>query len=248
MQVELIGCTSAGKSTLAESVLWAYRGTGMDASMGADFVLQQVGLNWVKGKLARTILIDIIALFACLATWRSNYAFYRFASGVVLGLPVTVSWLERLNIARNTFKKVGIYELVRRGASDRQVVLLDEGTLHTAHYLFVHVSTEPNLADLATFAKLVPLPDVVVHVRQSQSVLIERTLQRGHKRIPARSRSAVECFIKRSVAVFEELERQPALQGRSLVVDGCQGHYVDRAIEILISKLGVPARPYQHRA
>ena len=185
MQVELIGCTSAGKSTLAESVLWAYRGIGMDASMGADFVLQQVGLNWVKGKLARTILIDIIALFACLTTWRSNYAFYRFASGVVLGLPVTVSWLERLNIARNTFKKVGIYELVRRGASDRQVVLLDEGTLHTAHYLFVHVSTEPNIADLATFAKLVPLPDVVVHVRQSKSVLIERTLQRGHKRIPA---------------------------------------------------------------
>jgi hypothetical protein len=218
MQIELIGCTGAGKSTLARGILQADREHGIDALMGDEFVLKQVRLNWVKGRLARTLCMDLLSLFACLVTWRDNHEFYLFVMRIISRLPVAVALFEKVNIARNALKNIGIYEIVRRRGSDQQIVLVDEGTLHTAHYLFVHVSVEPNASDLSTFARLVPLPDVAICVQQDEAVLIERTLARGHKRIPDGSYAQVKRFIERAADTFDKLMRQLLLESRLLVV------------------------------
>jgi adenylate kinase family enzyme len=231
MQIELIGCTSAGKSTLARGILQAGLEQGIDTLMGDDFVLNQVHLNWVKRKLARTLCVDLISMLACLITWRNNLEFYRFAMRIISHLPAGVAWLEKLNIARNVLKKTGIFEIVRRRGSDQQIVLVDEGTLHTAHYLFVHVSVAPNTSELSTFVRLVPKPDVVLHVQQDEAVLIERTIARGHKRIPDGSRAMVERFIKHATVTFDNLVRQLALEGRLLAVDGRHDLLVARDYE-----------------
>src|SRR5712692_4203049 len=144
MQIELMGCTGAGKSTLARSVLQTFRAHGIDAWLGDEFVLKQVGLNWVRSGLARTLLVDLCSFFACLFTWRSNHEFYVFSVLIILWLPGSVAWPEKLNLVRNVLKKVGIYEIIRRRISDREVVLVDEGTLQAAHNLFVHVSVPAN--------------------------------------------------------------------------------------------------------
>ena len=231
MQIELIGPTSAGKSTLARGILQAGREQGIDTLMGDDFVLKQVRLNWVKRKLARTLCADLISLFACLITLRNNLEFCHFALRSIWQLPVGVARIEKANIARNVLKKIGIFEIVRRRSSDRQIVVVDEGTLHTAHYLFVHVSVVPNTSELSTFVRLVPKPDVVFHVQQDEDVLIERTLARGHKRIPDGSHAMVERFIRRAVDTFDDLVRQLALGGAFVVVDGKQDLFVARDFE-----------------
>jgi thymidylate kinase len=219
MQIELIGCTGAGKSTLVKNILQACREQEIDVLNGDDFVLKQARLNWVNSYLTRTLLIDLLSLFACLLTWRNNLGFYLLTFRTVWRLPVTVIWFQKLNIVRNTLKKVGIYEIIRHRGSDQQVVLLDEGTLHTAHYLFVHVSVEPLSTDLPTFARFVPLPDVAIYLRQDERILIERTLARGHKRIPTGSRVQVERFIKGAVTTFNKLVRVPAIEHKLLMVD-----------------------------
>jgi len=167
--------------------------------------------------------VNLIALFVGLATWRRNLAFYRFVLRTIVRLPWAVAWPERLHIGRNVVKNIGIHEIVRRRAADRQIVLLDEGPLQTAHYLFVHVAGELDTSDLAAFIRLVPLPDVVVYVSQNEYVLIERTLRRGHKRISVRSYANVQRFIRRAVAIFDELEHQSALGGRLVAVDAQPG-------------------------
>jgi deoxyadenosine/deoxycytidine kinase len=220
MQIELIGCTGAGKSTLAQGVLQASREQGIMASMGDDFVLEQFHLQRIKHRLARTLCVDIVALFACLTTWRKNLAFYRFVIRVITRLPTTVAWSERLNIARNILKKVGVYEIVHRCCSDQQIVLVDEGTLHSAHNLFVHVSVEPNIRDVCTLARLVPLPNMAIHVQQAEQVLVERTLERGHKRIPDSSPTQVERFVKHAVHTFDKLIQQLVLESRLSMPDG----------------------------
>jgi len=217
MQIELIGCTGAGKSTLAEGMLLASRRQGIDMLMGDTFVLKQHRLDWISSKPARTLLIDLFSLWTCLVTWRRNSEFYTFALRIIFRLPV--GWLEKLNLARNVLKKIGIYEIIRRHGRDRQIILVDEGTLHAAHNLFVHVSVRPNADDLATFVRLVPRPEWAIYVMHSESVLIERTLQRGHKRIPDRSYANVELFVKRAVEIFDGLRRQPELEGRLLAID-----------------------------
>lgn len=219
MYVEFIGCTGAGKSTLVARVVAIYRERGVDAWAEYDFVLKQLRLERLRGRRLRGLLVNLIALCAAVWAWRANWAFYRFTVRVLARLPRAVGWYERLYIGRDVFKNIGIYEIVRRRSAASQLILLDEGPLHTAHYLFVHCSRAPDLADLDTFARLAPLPDLLVYVAQSPAVLVARTMARGHKRIPDRTFAQVAGFVGQAVAVFEQLIRQPALADRLLVVD-----------------------------
>jgi thymidylate kinase len=220
LQIELIGCTSAGKSTLTRSILQACHQQGLDILLGDDFVLRQVRLNWIKSHLLRKLLVNLVALSASLVTWRTNLKIYRFAAQFLFQLPITQ--LEKLNTLKNVLKRVGIYEIIRVRSTDRQAILIDEGVLQAAHYLFVHSSVQVKAEHLATFARLAPLPDVVVYLRQPESLLIDRTMRRGHKRIPNRSYSNVVPFIERAVATFDKLAQHPAVERKLLVVDGGQ--------------------------
>jgi hypothetical protein len=164
------------------------------------------------------LVLNLVALFACFLTRRKNIDFFRFVIRVILRLPSTVRWSEKLKIARIAARNVGIYELVHRYGSDRQVVIADEGTLQIAHYLFVHVSSEPSISDLETFTHLVALPDFIVHVLQDEHVLIKRTQARGHKRIPAGTYEGTRLFVSRAVTTYATLIRLLVEKPVSLIV------------------------------
>ena len=66
MLVELVGCTSAGKSTLAEKIVQEFHRQGVVISMGDDHVLQLARLNRVKGRTLRTLLLDLAGYSGCL--------------------------------------------------------------------------------------------------------------------------------------------------------------------------------------
>jgi hypothetical protein len=220
VQIELIGCTSAGKSSLAQKILKSSRQNGLKLAGSYDFVLRWAHLDWIRRHPTRMLALNLIALGACLYTWRRNLAFYRFLTGAILKLPPEVHPVEKLKIARIAARNVGIFEIVRRNSSDGLVVLADEGTLHIANYLFVHVSAAPDLKDLETFIGLAPIPDAAIYLKQPETVLTSRTQMRGHKRIPADAPVLVERFIQNSLAVFERLAECPSLEGRLLIMEG----------------------------
>jgi thymidylate kinase len=216
-QIELIGCTGAGKSTLANSIVRICQESGINVRMSDDFVLAKARLGWVTHQLVRTILVDLFAFAACLIALPNHRRFLLFALRLIS--ESAAGWFEKLRLVRSVFKKIGVYEIVRRQAPDEELVLVDEGTLHAAHNLFVPGPVKARDTHLSMFLRLVPLPDVAVYVTQRESVLIERTLNRGHKRIPDRSPAKVARFIRKAVATFDELARHPQLQRVLLVID-----------------------------
>ena len=226
MIIEFFGSTGAGKTTLANHVLGDCRKQGIDILMGADFVLKQCRLNWIRSIFVRTLCLDLLASIACVATWRNNSEIYAFVSHVIIRLPV--AWFEKLNLTRNALKKIGLYEIMRRRGSDRQIVLVDEGTLHTAHNLFVHVSVGTNVGDLETFVRMVPLPDMAIYVTRIESVLIERTIGRGHNRIPGHSYASTKLFVKRALGTFEKMVRLLVLEDRMKMMDSNRNIFVTR--------------------
>ena len=121
---------------------------------------------------------------------------------------------------RNVLKKIGIYEIIQFRRTSQQVILVDEGVLQAAHNLFVHAYAEVKTEHLSTFARLVPLPDVVVYLKQPEGLLIDRTLKRGHKRIPNRSYGTVVRFVKQAVATFDKLVQHPVVENKLLIIDG----------------------------
>jgi hypothetical protein len=226
MIVEFIGSTGAGKTTLIKHIVRHCERERIGATVGTDFVLQQSRLSGVKSHRVRAVFINLVALLASLAAWPKNLVFYRFALQIILALPGSVSWLERLLLAKNILKRIGIYETIRRHGAERQIYLVDEGTLHVAHSLFVHLAGEADGHGLPTFAGLAPLPEAVVYLRHDEAVLVERLLARGHPRVPDRSLADAERFVRRAVNVFDELVQHPAIEQKVIVVDSARNTVV----------------------
>jgi len=219
MLIELIGCTSAGKSTLAKKIVQDCHERGIGISMGDDHVLRLLRMNRVENRVLRTLLLDLVAYTGCLIGCWKYRQLYAYITRTILKLPRNVPFFQRLNIARNAFKKIGISELIRRTVRDAQIVMMDEGAVHTVHYLFVHVSIEPRPDDLLAFLELVPLPDVAVYLQQDETALIQRVRRRGHGRIRNATHSKVERFVQHAVYTFEYLVKHPRLRERLLVVN-----------------------------
>lgn len=222
MQIELIGCTSAGKTTLARKMLQAGRELGIDVQLSDDFVLKRIRLNWIKNEFIRLRIIELLCLPICLMFWRKYHRFYRLAIRASRQAPG--SWFYKMNLARITLRKIGIYEIIRRCGSEQRVFLFDnEGVLQASHTLFIHSGgARLNAGDISSFVNAAPLPDVVAYLWQSQAVLLKRTLARGHHRLPDRSHEKVKFFIEQAVEMFDALQRHPALASRLLVINGEQ--------------------------
>jgi len=218
MVVELFGCTSAGKSSLARRLVGAVPA----AWRADDFALARAGLGWLPGRLTRLVALDLLALGACLGARHRRREFFRCAWSCLRRLPAELSLARRLNVARNVFKVAGIREIAER-APREALLLLDEGTLQSAHYLFVQPYAEPDLERLGGFLARVPLPDVAVYLREEEPTLVRRTLARGHPRIPQRSPEATRLFLARAERVFAAIAGEARVQDRLLVVDAARG-------------------------
>lgn len=225
MQVELIGCTGAGKTTLAQQIVAAASRSRIDLRLGDELALHRLGLDGLGPGPLRALLYDLGIVAASLLAWPTHQRVYRLTAGEMRRLPLTVPVGQKLNLTRNVLKKSGLHELIRRAGRNRTLILVDEGTLHAAHNLFVHVAIEPDLDQVLSFARIVRVPDAAVYLAPEPGLLIERTLARGHTRIPSRSEADVARFVQRALQTFDhltgalqDLGRMVAIQQHPLVL------------------------------
>jgi thymidylate kinase len=117
-------------------------------------------------------------------------------------------------------RKLGIYELIRHYERDR-VIMVDEGTVLLAHNIFVFTNARYTPEEIAKFATLIPLPDVVVYVKAPVDSLVKRSLQRTDRRreLEAIGQAQLEKYIKRAVNLFEQLIQAENIRRRVLIVE-----------------------------
>ena len=215
--LELFGPSSGGKSTLGSRFL-AGR-CSMRVVPHTDRVLDGFRLGWLPGWLLRTLALDAIALGAVLASWHLHGACYRRAAAQALRGEGPRHLFERLMLLRNAWKGVALCVLAERWARPGEVLLLDEGPLQTANYLFVHVDARPAREALDAYLAVLPLPDAALFLRADEEALVERTLARGHARVPAGSREATRRFVRHTLEVFDRVAAQPRVAERLIHLD-----------------------------
>ncbi|HWO71841.1 MAG TPA: AAA family ATPase [Actinomycetota bacterium] len=238
MIVEIVGPSGAGKSTLAAML----RDPGADPPtlLSTDLVLDRPGRRWIRHPTARNLVGDLAALPWLLSAWDRYEGFLRFAARRLRAH--APSALARHNYLRNIVRRVGLHELARRRDIGATIVA-DEGTLHTAYYLFVYSTERAHRSELVRFAELAPLPDRVVHVRASIPDLVERSLRRPDPRRELRgaSRPEVERWLRRATEVFDELLGLDPLRERVLVVDSADGGLDPAAVRARLMGARAPA-------
>lgn len=224
MQLELIGCTSAGKSTLATQLLTLGALTGVRMEKSYDYVLRRYQFGWVRAHKVRMLLLNLLAIGAALVVFWQRPRFGWWLLSYLCNLPAPITLGERLKIARITWRNLGIHHLIQQAPPDR-LILADEGCIQAAHYLFVNLAQQPDLAALDYFLHQIPLPDLVLYYKQPEALLVERTLRRGHKRIARSTPAQVQCFIHHAYTTFEYIGRAASLRRQIIMLDG-QSHQI----------------------
>ncbi len=227
MQLELIGCTSSGKSTLATQMATVARANGIELAMGDDIVIRSLGVRDLPSRRLRAVAVHLRTFLECLTHGRKYATFLATARRSLRysAIPRRRQW----NQFRKVLKQLGRYELIRRSCHNEPFVLVDEGTLQSAHNLFVHVERGYDDSHVHAFAEQVPLPDLIVYVRLGEDPLIERTLRRGHPRIARSTRPSVTWFVRQAIQAFDEITRHPRIAARTLVIQ--DGKVVQRPSE-----------------
>ncbi|HEX6257191.1 MAG TPA: hypothetical protein VFZ70_15390 [Euzebyales bacterium] len=227
MIVELIGCSGAGKTTLMRAVQRC--ASSVPITSAWDLVLDRPGRRWITSPHAMNLVADATAVGPFVANLSRHADFVRFAfQRLSRHAP---SRFAHLNYARNVVRRVGMHELART-VSDGRIVLTDEGATLIAYQLFVYSRVPPTAAEVERFASLVPMPDVLIHVRAPLSVLVERAVARpdGRRELTGADAAQVRQLLARADDVFTALAATPALRDRVLVVDNPSGSLADQRL------------------
>ncbi|WGY46809.1 hypothetical protein [Vibrio sp. ABG19] len=223
MIIELTGCTGSGKSTLLHKIIARHQGQSLEVISAQTLIMHKLHLSWCAHEAGQRIVMTLVGLIWCLAGLRHHRTLLLFCYGFIRHLPDEIGLKERMKIARIVARNIGLHRCIKYFDGPDYIVIVDEGTLHIAHYLFVYETLSPDLVQIERFISLVPIPDGGVFLQAAREQLITRTLARGHGRVTSGSPQAVENFITHALAVSECIRQCPDLRCKLVVVSSHDG-------------------------
>ncbi len=149
MIVEFTGCTGTGKTSLTAKVQCQLANMGISVVGARQEVRAQRFLNWLPSNGLQNMIVELV-LTPFIARSVARYSrFLTFAYHAAHRYPPTLFFA--LKAYRGVWRQIGLHEMTIRRPRDSRIVLFDEGTVHTAHYLFVLVKRTPSNDDLESF-------------------------------------------------------------------------------------------------
>lgn len=225
MIVEFIGCDGAGKTMLSR-MLCEHGIPGSRVVAMPDLLRDHAGLRRITHRTAVNVVQDVGGFPFFLAGLRRHREYVGFARRMLARH--APSTFDELNSMRGIIRRVGMYELATRRASD-QLVLSDEGTVLSAYH-FALADRAFDSSEVEDFARVVPRPDLIVYVTAPVPSLVRRAESRPVRRRQhaGKDRDQVERTIRRTETVFDLLVAAPALRDRVIVVENDDGDPAER--------------------
>lgn len=234
MIVEFIGSTGAGKTTLISEVQRRLAKTSA-VTTSFNVLATPLGLNRIAHPTARNLFQEIISFPFFLGSLNRHKEFVAFVLKM-LARQATFS-VFTVNNLRSLERKIGVHEFISRKRTD-QMILVDEGTLLLAHNIFVYSSADYTHDEIARFASLVPLPDLIIYIQAPIDVLVQRSLKRADppRELKSRDQGEIERNVKRAVDMFDQLVQAEHIRSRLLIVQnsGSNGREYDTAVDNIV--------------
>ena len=216
MIVEFIGSTGAGKTSLISKIHHKLAQTRV-VTTPFDLIAAPLGLSSVTHPTAQN-LIQELAGFPFFISSLNRHR--KFLSHTIETFSRNTKFsIHRINNLRSLERKIGMYEITQRYDQD-QIILVDEGPMLAAH-MFVFTGSLVTSSEIAAFADLVPLPDLIVYIKAPVDVLIRRALQRPDppREMGKKDPVMTEKYVKDATTIFDQLMQSERIRTRLLVVD-----------------------------
>jgi len=239
MNVEFIGSTGAGKTTLISEVQRRLAQTA-DVTTSFELVAALPGLHRVIHPTARNLIQELVGFPFFIRSLHRHKAFIIFILRM-LARQANLS-IFTINNLRSLERKIGVDEIIKRRHHNK-IILVDEGPLLLAHNVFVYTGAHYTYEEIARFASLVPLPDIIIYIKVPVDILVQRALLRADppREIRSRDRGLIEKHVSRAVRMFDQLIEAENIQSRLLTVENPdssrQGYdkAVDDIVEFILS-------------
>jgi cytidylate kinase len=216
MIVEFIGSTGAGKTSLISKIHHKLAQT-IAVTTPFDLIAAPLGLSKVTNPTAQNLIQELVGFPFFIHSLNRHRKFLvhtirTFSRNTKFSIHI-------INNLRSLERKIGLYEIAQRHNQER-IILVDEGPILAAH-MFVFAGSSVTSSELATFAALLPLPDLIVYIKAPVDVLVRRTLQRQDppKEMDTKDPALMEKHIRDAIAIFDQLMETERIRDRSLVVD-----------------------------
>ena len=176
MIVELTGITGTGKSTVLEELTEFFRLKEIDVLDGYDRFLSRFGFRF-RNKILRTAAVELLLVpaMAISALRKIRYTVFCFRKIAVSSNPVGL----KIAILRNTLKQQALLSVLQLFDSTDKLTILDEGTLHNAHNLFIGTPQNAESREIKKFVQLVDLPPVAVVISAPDDLIVMRSMTRN---------------------------------------------------------------------
>ncbi len=236
MIVEFIGCTGSGKTTLIRAA--QSRLAKITRVVIADeLVTGLIGLKHVHNLTVQNFIQEFIGFPVFVRSFSRYRPFISFTTKMLSRR--AGSSLAYFNNLRSLERKIGIYEISQNYKRD-QIILLDEGFVLVAH-MFSYDSVPMTEDEIATFISLLPMPDLIVYVKASVPIMVERTMKRADipRELKMKDQAQIEGTIQRTAQVFDQLVHTEAIQSRLLMVENSkfleQNDSVDCIVKFILN-------------
>ena len=216
MIVEFIGSTGAGKTSLISKIHHKLAQTKV-VTTPFDLIAAPLGLSSVSHPTAQNLIQELVGFPFFIGSLNRHG---KFLVNTIETFSQNSNFsIHRINNLRSLERKIGMYEITQRYDKD-QIILVDEGPMLAAH-MFVFTGSLVTSSEIAAFADLVPLPDLIVYIKAPVDVLVRRALQRPDppREMEKKDPVMTEKYVKDATTIFDQLMQSERIRTRLLVVD-----------------------------
>jgi hypothetical protein len=224
MLIEFVGCSGAGKTTVSEQVLAALSERNRTAGSSTALIATATHTAWIKNLFVRNICLDILLLPWLLLALKHHFRFCLF--GLFQIVRHADSGLSMLQRVLSQLRNMAGNELLRR-LPTLEFILVDEGTVCGVHNVLVHLKQDPAKAAIQAYARLVPKPDLVIHINTPVELALSRTKARADPPLRFHGLSDRLRFVSFAHETHLQLGRCREFSGRWYVTCSTE-HPVDR--------------------
>ena len=216
MIVEFIGSTGAGKTSLISKIHQRLAQTKV-VTTPFDLIATPLGLGSITHPTVQNLIQELVGLPFFIGSLNRHG---KFLSHTIETFSRNTKFsIHRINNFRSLERKLGMYELTQH-YDKGQIILVDEGPILAAH-MFVFTGSIVTSSEIAAFANLLPLPDLVIYIKAPVDVLVRRALQRPDppREMGKKDPVMTEKYVKDATTIFDQLMESERIKSRLLVVD-----------------------------
>tara|TARA_B100001540_G_C15718668_1_gene601979 strand:- start:155 stop:844 length:690 start_codon:yes stop_codon:yes gene_type:complete len=170
MYIEFIGFSSSGKTTLIDHFFSKLNKTDINFnSIELSYLNNPYSNNWKSRYISLLIDIKIFLIYF-------NFSLIRDCNYMLRN--TNLSWFRKVNYIRNYIKKKYLLKTCLSKKSNNKVIVADEGDVQSFLNIFVHIKNNVHKYD--EYGKLI-LPDILVYLRPSKQILVNRILKRKNR-------------------------------------------------------------------